>query len=209
MQSLLNREQIMKRFFVIGISLVVLCCSANFAMAGTIAGKVKAHGVKNSADAVVYVEKIESQSFPAPKEHALMDQKGLKFHPHVLPILAGTTVDFLNSDDVLHNVFCPDACADKVNLGTWPKGQKRSYTFKNAGCQAVMLCNVHPEMEAYVVVCATPYFAVSSPDGSYEIKDVPPGKYTLKIWHEKLKGQPVRIEVSEKGEAKADFDIQK
>jgi hypothetical protein len=64
-------------------------------------------------------------------------------------------------------------------------------------------------MEAYVVVCATPYFAVSSPDGSYEIKDVPPGKYTLKIWHEKLKGQPVQIEVAEKGEAKADFDIQK
>ena len=199
----------MIRCFIVGISLTLLCCSANFATAGTIAGKVKAHGVKNSADAVVYIEKIESQSFPAPKEHALMDQKGLKFHPHVLPILAGTTVDFLNSDDVLHNVFCPDACADKVNLGTWPKGQKRSYTFKNAGCQPVMLCNVHPEMEAYVVVCATPYFAVSSPDGSYEIKDVPSGKYTLKIWHEKLKGQPVQIEVSDKGEAKADFDIQK
>lgn len=194
---------------MVGISLAFLCCIPYITTAGTITGKVKAHGVKNSADAVVYIEKIESQTFPAPKEHALMDQKGLKFHPRVLPILAGTTVDFLNSDDVLHNVFCPDACAEKVNLGTWPKGEKRSYTFKNAGCQAVLLCNVHPEMEAFVVVCATPYFAVSSPDGSYQIKDVPPGKYTLKIWHEKLKGQPVQIEVSDKGETKADFEIQK
>lgn len=202
-------EQRMKKSLIVSISLAFLCCGLCTATAGTITGKVKAHGVKNSADAVVYIEKIESQSFPAPKEHALMDQKGLKFHPHVLPILAGTTVDFLNSDDVLHNVFCPDGCADKVNLGTWPKGQKRSYTFKTAGCQAVMLCNVHPEMEAYVVVCATPYFAVSAADGSYEIKDVPPGKYTLKIWHQKLKGQPVQIEVADKGEAKADFDIQK
>ncbi len=123
-------EQRMKKSLIVSISLAFLCCGLCTATAGTITGKVKAHGVKNSADAVVYIEKIESQSFPAPKEHALMDQKGLKFHPHVLPILAGTTVDFLNSDDVLHNVFCPDGCADKVNLGTWPKGEKRSYTFK-------------------------------------------------------------------------------
>ncbi len=199
----------MKKYLVFATTLALFCCGADFATAGSIVGKVKAHGVKNSADAVVYIEKIESKSFPAPKEHALLDQKGLKFHPHVLPVLAGTIVDFLNSDDVLHNVFSPDACADKMNLGTWPKGQKRSFTFKNPGCQAVLLCNVHPEMEAFVVVCETPYFAVSSPDGSYEIKDVPPGKYTLTIWHEKLKGQPVQIEVPEKGEAKADFDIHK
>ena len=114
----------MKKSLMVGISLALLCGSPYFTAAGTITGKVKAHGVKNSADAVVYIEKIESQTFPAPKEHALMDQKGLKFHPRVLPILAGTTVDFLNSDDVLHNVFCPDACAEKVNLGTWPKRGK-------------------------------------------------------------------------------------
>jgi plastocyanin len=199
----------MKQLFVVILSIAMLCSTKESAFAGSIVGKVTAHGVKNSGDAVVYIEKIESKSFPAPKEHALMDQKGLKFHPHVLQVLAGTTVDFLNSDDVLHNVFSPDACADKVNLGTWPKGQKRAFVFKNPGCQSVLLCNVHPEMEAFVVVCETPYFAVSAADGSYEIKDVPPGKYTLKIWHEKLKGQPVQIEVSEKGEAKADFDIHK
>jgi len=186
---------------------VTLLAAVEIAAAGNIVGKVKAPGMKNSANAVVYIEKVGGKSFPVPQEHALMDQKGLKFEPHVLPVLAGTTVDFLNSDDVLHNVFSPDACAGKVNLGTWPKGQKRSYTFKDPGCQAVLLCNVHPEMEAFVVVCETPYYAVTSPDGSYEIKNVPAGKYTLKIWHEKDKGQPVAVEVPEKGDAKIDFEL--
>ncbi|HEY6952373.1 MAG TPA: DUF2012 domain-containing protein [Bacteroidota bacterium] len=199
----------MKKYLGLFISLAMLGGSGNLLQAGNIAGKVTAHGVKNGADAVIYIEKVEGKSFPAPKEHARMDQKDLKFSPHVLPILAGTTVDFRNSDDVLHNVFSPDQCSDKMNLGTWPKGQSRSYTFKNPGCQSVMLCNVHPEMEAWVLALETPYFAVSAADGSYEIKNVPPGKYTLKIWHEKLKGVPVQVEVTEKGEVRADFDIHK
>jgi plastocyanin len=185
----------------------VLLAGVEIAAAGNIVGKVKAQGMKNSGDAVVYIDKVGDKSYPAPKEHALIDQKGLKFNPHVLAIVAGTTVDFQNSDDVLHNVFSPDVCADKMNLGTWPKGQRRSFTFKNPGCQAVLLCNVHPEMEAFVVVCETPYFAVTSPDGSYEIKDVPAGKYTLKIWHAKDKGQPVEVVVPEKGDANVNFEI--
>lgn len=197
----------MKKYLGLAVAVGLLVGSVELAHAGNIVGKVKAHGVRNDADAVVYIEEISGKTFPAPKEHALMDQKGLRYNPRVLPILAGTTVDFLNSDDVLHNVFSPSDCADKMNLGTWPKGQKRSFTFKNPGCRAVLLCNVHPEMEAFVVVLATPYFAVSSANGDYEIKNVPPGKYTLTVWHEKLKGKPVEIEVPEKGEVKADFDI--
>ena len=138
-----------------------------------------------------------------------MDQKNLAFVPHVLPVLAGTTVDFINSDDVLHNVFSPDKCCDKFNLGSWPKGQSKSFTFMNAGCAATLLCNVHPEMEGYVYVVGTPYYAVSTKDGSYEIKGVPAGKYTLKIWHEKLKGQDVTVDVPEKGSATVNFDIHK
>ena len=181
----------------------------NIGIAGSISGKIKARGAKNGGDAVIYVDKIESKTFSPPKEHVRMDQKGLAFRPHVLPILVGTTVDFLNSDDVLHNVFSPDQCASKFNLGTWPKGQIKSYTFKDPGCTATLLCNVHPEMEGFVVVLETPYFAVSDKEGSYTIKDIPPGKYTLKIWHEKLKGQPVAVEVPEKGAATVDFDIHK
>jgi plastocyanin len=194
------------RFFLTGMFIVGIALSSE---AGNIVGTVKAKGVKNSADAVVYIEKISGKTFAVPKDHAKMDQKNLKFHPHVLPILAGTTVDFLNSDDVLHNVFSPDPCADKMNLGTWPKGQTRSYTYKNPGCVTVMLCNVHPEMEAYVLALETPYYAVSAADGKYEIKDVPAGKYELKIWHEKLKAQIVSVTVPEKGDVTVDFEIHK
>lgn len=178
-------------------------------VAGDIKGKVKAIGVKNNANAVVHIERIPGKKFDPPKEAALMDQKNLVFIPHVLPVVAGTTVKYLNSDDVLHNVFTPDRCAEKFNLGTWPKGQARSYTFQNPGCVSVMLCNVHPEMEAYILVLETPYYAVSTKDGSYTIKDVPPGSYTLRIWHEKLKGESVSVTVPEKGEATVDFELKK
>lgn len=197
----------MKNFgFLIGILLIF---TFNISLAGEIKGVVKAKGAKHAGDAVIYIDKIPGKTFDVSKGHAKMDQKNLTFIPHVLPVVIGTTVDFLNSDDVLHNVFTPEKCAEKFNLGTWPKGQTRSYTFKNPGCISVMLCNVHPEMEGYVLVLDTPYSAVSSKDGSYTIKNVPAGKYTLKIWHEKLKGNPVSIEVPDKGQVTTDFEIKK
>ncbi len=194
---------------VLSRSLLLFLLGANVIIGGDITGKVKAVGAKNSANAVIYIESIEDKKFDPPKDPATIDQKNLMFIPHVLPIVAGTTVKFLNSDDVLHNVFTPDKCAEKFNLGTWPKGQTRSFTFKNLGCVAVMLCNVHPDMEAYVVVLQNPYFAVSAKDGSYEIKGVPAGKYTLKIWHEKLKGQAVSVEVPATGTVTANFEIRR
>jgi plastocyanin len=174
-------------------------------VAGEIHGKVACKGVKDCADAVVYVAAVPGKTFPAPAEHARIDQLNLVFHPHVLAVLAGTTVDFLNSDAVLHNVFSPDACADKFNLGTWPKGQTKSYTFKKE-CVASLLCKVHPEMEAFVVVVATPWFAQAKADGSYAIAGVPDGAYTLKVWHPKLKGAEKPVTVAG-GAAEADFEI--
>ncbi len=199
----------MKALQVTLLAAVVLLAGLQSAAAGNITGKVTAHGAKNGGDAVIYIDKISGKTFSAPKEHAKMDQKNLAFVPHVLPVVAGTTVDFINSDDVLHNVFSPDKCCGKFNLGSWPKGQSKEFTFKDPGCIATLLCNVHPEMEGFVVVLETPYYGVSAKDGSYEIKDVPPGKYTLKIWHEKLKAQDVTVDVPEKGNATVDFEIHK
>jgi plastocyanin len=199
----------MKRIYVTLITSVLLLAGVQLALAGGITGKVKAKGVKHSGDAIIYIDKIAGKTFSPPKEHPRIDQKNLMFVPHVLPVLSGTTVDFINSDNVLHNVFSPDKCCDKFNLGSWPKGQSKSFTFKEPGCAATLLCNVHPEMEGYVYVVETPYYAVTAKDGSYEIKDVPPGKYTLKIWHEKLKGKEVAVDVPEKGNATVDFDIHK
>jgi plastocyanin len=177
--------------------------------AGDITGTVKTTGTKDAGGAVIFLEKIEGKTFSPPSEHAVMNQKDMTFIPHVLPVLAGTTVDFQNNDDVLHNVFSPDKCADNFNLGTWPKGQVRSYTFKNPGCRATLLCKVHPEMEGYVVVLETPYFAVSNKDGSYTIKNVPAGTYKINIWHEKLKGTSVTVTVLATGSVSQNFDIKK
>jgi hypothetical protein len=100
--------------------------------------------------------------------------------------LQGTTVDFLNSDSVAHNAYWPSISGNKKlahNLGTWPKGEKKSSQFNDPGV-ASLLCNVHPEMSGFVVVVSTPYFAVTDSDGAFEIKNVPPGTYTLKTWSE-------------------------
>jgi len=173
-------------------------------LAGDIHGKVACKGVRDSADAVVYVAALPSKTFPAPAEHARINQLNLVFTPHVLPVLAGTTVEFLNSDAVLHNVFSPDGCADKFNLGTWPKGETRTFQFKKE-CVATLLCKVHPEMEAFVVVLPTPYFTVTKTDGSYAIPNVPDGSCTVKVWHPKLKGIEKAVTVA--GATAADFEI--
>lgn len=174
--------------------------------AGDIHGKVACKGVRNSSDAVVYVDRIAGKAFPPRAASVKVDQKNMLFTPRVLPIVVGTTVDFLNSDAVLHNVFSPDACADKFNLGTWPKGQTKSFAFKKE-CFAALLCSVHPEMEGFVAVLPTPYFAVTAADGSYVIKDVPDGSYTVKVWHPKLKAAQKSVAV--KGATPADFEIAK
>jgi len=193
----------MKRILVLGlIALFAILPAAS----GEIKGKVVAKGVRDSADAVVYVDTVAGKTFPAPEEHAKINQQNLVFTPHVLPVLIGTTVDFLNSDAVLHNVFSPDICCSKFNLGTWPKGQVRSYQFKQE-CVATLLCKVHPEMEAFVVAVGTPYFAVTKADGSYAIANVPDGSYTVKVWHPKLKATQKAVTVA--GATTADFEIAK
>ena len=186
--------------------LLLVLAVASPAAAGDLHGKVVCKGVRDCADAVVYVGASAGKTFPAPKEHAKIDQKNLVFVPHVLPVLVGTTVDFLNSDAVLHNVFTPDACAEKFNLGTWPKGQVKSFAFKKE-CVAALLCKVHPEMEAFVVAAPTPYFAVTKADGTYQIPDVPDGAYTVKVWHPKLKATQKSVTVA--GATAAEFEIAK
>ena len=164
---------------------LILVLAVPVALAGNIQGKVTSSGLRHNADAVVYVDEIPGKTFPPPAEAVVMDQVDMSFVPHVLPVIAGTKVEFLNSDPFMHNVFTPDKCADKFNLGSWPQGQKRDFTFEKT-CVAVLLCNVHPEMEAFVVAIPTPYFAVTARDGSFTIADVPDGDYTVRVWHPKL-----------------------
>lgn len=138
-----------------------------------------------------------------------MDQKGLLFVPHIMAVQQGTTVEFLNSDNVQHNVFWTAIGNDKKaghNLGTWPKGEKRPYTFDKAGV-VPLFCNVHPDMSGYIIVSPTPYFAETDDSGNYTIKDVPDGSYTVTVWHEGAKDQSQPVTVS--GSTKADFTLKK
>ena len=99
---------------------------------GIVNGTVRAKKAKYLKDAVVYIENIPD-TFEPKKEHAVIDQKNMAFIPHILPVIKGTTVDFLNSDLVQHNVYSPDDVADNVNLGTWLKGEVKSFTFGKLG----------------------------------------------------------------------------
>ncbi len=174
---------------------------------GVIKGKVTAKVSKYKRDTVVYIERVEG-SFPPPEEHAKMDQIELVFIPHVLVVLKGTTVDYNNNDDIAHNVFSPDDVADKMNLGTWLSGEVRPYTFNKLG-NAVMLCNVHPEMEAFVVVLQNPYFAKTDKGGNYIIENVPPGDYTLKVWNQKYKTKEKKIDIKEGDTIEVDFKLKR
>lgn len=182
--------------------LVVAVSSA--AVAGTITGTVSP-----GKSSVVYVDVIQGKTFPAPTQQPVMDQKGLMFNPHVMVVQQGTTVEFLNSDTVQHNVFWPSISGNKKlthNLGTWPKGEKKAFKFDNPGVVA-LLCNVHPEMAGYIVVSPTPYFAETDASGNYKIDNVPDGKYNVVAWHEGMKPTTKSVDVA--GSAKADFTLSK
>lgn len=186
---------------------ILILTAALAANAGSISGKVS--GV--SGESVVYVDTIAGKSFPAPAEHPVIDQKGLLFQPHITVVLVGTTVDFLNSDKVAHNVFWPSLMQGTKklpgkNLGTWPTGEKRPFKFEQPGV-ASLLCNVHPEMSGYIVVVPTPYHATSDKSGNFKIDNVPDGQYNVIAWHEGAKNQSKSVAVS--GDSKADFTLSK
>jgi plastocyanin len=192
----------MKRTLAIALAILV---TSTLAAAGALSGKVTGATGKS----VVYVDTIAGKTFPAPDKHALMDQKNLLFEPHILVVQEGTTVDFLNSDSVAHNVFWPSVSGDKKaghNLGTWPQGQKKSFKMDKAGV-VPLLCNVHPEMAGYIVVSPTPYFAETDAQGNYKIADVPDGSYKVVVWHEGDK--PSSQNVTVKGDTKADLSAKK
>lgn len=160
---------------------------------GTIKGVVKNPWVKRY-EALVHVDRVEGKTFPPPKEAAFMSQKNLVFKPRILPVLKGTTVDFTNDDTVVHNVFAPPGSAKEFNLGTYGVGVTKTATFDALG-EVPLLCNVHAEMLAYVLVLQNPYFALTDKAGNFEIKGVPPGTYKLKVWHEKLQGAEQNVTV--------------
>ncbi len=184
---------------------IILFAASLAAYAANINGKVTA----GKGSSVVYVEAIPGKTFPAPAKHYVMDQKQLLFTPHVVVVQVGSTVEFLNSDKVAHNIFWPGVSGNKKmghNMGTWPTGQKREFKFDAPGV-VPLLCNVHPEMSGFVVVTPTPYFAETDADGNFKIADVPSGSYTVSAWHEGMKTQSKPVTLA--SDATVDFTLSK
>jgi plastocyanin len=169
-----------------------------------IRGTVVVKGAKSNADAVVTLEAPGLELAP-PAEPLKIDQKGFRFIPHVTVLQTGSTIRFLNNDPEPHNVYSPEG---RYNLGTWPTGDTKDYTFKKPGVYS-QLCNIHPDMLAYVIVVDTPHFAVTDATGAFLIRNVPPGKYKLIVWHEKKDGLEQDIEVVAGKPLKLDLVIEK
>jgi plastocyanin len=191
--------------------------------------KTKTKGPKSDKDVVVYLEKVSDNDFPVSIKEVRMDQRGLVFIPHVMAVQKGTNVEFLNNDNDKHNVyFVNDKSGETKDIGTWQPGESRNHKFdkhheivKKAGIDGepdtmIVLCKLHLEMAAYVVVLDNPLFTMTSIDGEtqkaqYTIKNIPPGKYKLKVWHKKLKlmGLQKEVVVEQGKETSIDLEITK
>jgi hypothetical protein len=129
---------------------------------------------------VVFLEAEGLEAPPLPRKPQI-SQQGRRFAPAVLTVTPGTTVRFPNDDVVFHNVFSLSR-GNTFDLGIYGKGVEHERVLEQAGLVKVH-CNIHPDMAADVLVLATPYTAISQPNGFWAIADVAPGDYTLRLWH--------------------------
>jgi plastocyanin len=180
---------------VLMLALFVSPAAAAEPVGGVIKGSITIAG-RPTADAVVSIEGLPRQTIkasPASQAKAVIDQKELKFIPRVIAVMVGKTVDFPNNDKTFHNVFS-NSEAKKFDLGLYPSGQSRSVNFDKPGVVKI-LCNVHPNMEAYVVVKEHSLFSVADARGNYSIKGAPVAKYRIEVWHPEYGVKSVPVEL--------------
>lgn len=177
------------------------------AKTGTIKGTITFGGMP-TADAVVSVEGVMPAPAARKPKTAVMDQRDIKFVPRVLSVIAGTTVDFPNNDQTWHNVYSASD-AKPFDLGLYPPKKARSVTFDKAAVVRV-LCNVHPTMEAFIVVKGHPFFSATDERGNYRINGVPLGSYRLAAWHPEVGTVEVTVELVREGQVlDINFDLKR
>jgi plastocyanin len=205
--------------FVLSLVFLTIMFVPSPVIAGNIKGAVKVKGLRTPENILVYLTKAPPVTEDLSKVKFIMDQRNLEFIPHVLPVLVGATVDFPNNDKVDHNVFSMSR-TKKFNLGSYPAGESKSVVFDKPGI-VELRCDVHAEMAAYILVLKNPYFAVTDKQGRFEIpdtstlkkigltgvKNLAPGKYFIKTWHEKLKTQKKAVVVPENGDVRIQLDL--
>lgn len=154
---------------------------------------------------VVWIElPVPEASLPHPRPVGQIVQRDGGFFPRVLPVLVGSTVEWPNQDTIYHNVFSVSE-ATPFDLGLYKSGDTpRRVTFEQVG-RVDVFCSIHTRMNCIVLVLPNPWFAATDARGRYTIRDVPPGTYQLKAWHERLPAQIRTVTVPATGDTTADF----
>jgi len=195
---------------LVGLPHAVLAADANGV--GIVKGTVTFNG-KPATDAVVSIEglskdQIKTRMSQTKPQKKIIDQRNLKFIPTVVAITIGETVDFPNNDKAWHNVYSKGGAND-FDLGLYAAGRTRSKKFDKAGVSRI-LCNAHPNMEAFVVVKDHPGFSTTDSRGNYEIKNVPLGKVRVEIWYPNLEVKSDEVEIVRDGQVFAlNLDLKK
>ncbi|MGE0405657.1 MAG: carboxypeptidase regulatory-like domain-containing protein [Candidatus Korobacteraceae bacterium] len=160
----------------------------------------------NLANAFVYVkEGLGNRTFPTPQEHVVIDQKGCQYHPAVLGVMAGQTVEIRNSDPTTHNVHPTPRENREWNESQAPNAAALEKTFAREEIMMQVKCNQHPWMKMNVNVLRHPFFAVTDSSGNFEIKGLPPGEYTVAVVHDRLGEQTQKITVAPKESKATEF----
>jgi plastocyanin len=161
-------------------------------------------GIKDVVASLPGIQK--GKALGKPEKPPVLDQKNCEYHPYAQIIPVNTTVEITNSDDVLHNIKTKGGSKTSFNMAQPKFKRKLTYDFKNPEIVQVE-CNVHGWMNAIIVVEDNPYDALTDANGSFKITDVPPGKYTVKVWHSKLGEQTKEVTVGPKEEVTVAFDM--
>ena len=144
----------------------------------------------------VYVKDgLGNQVFPTPAEPVTLDQQGCRYSPHVIGIQAGQPLQIINSDATLHNVHGLAKANKEFNAGQPIQGMKMTHTFSTAEVMVPFKCDVHGWMHAWVGVLTHPFYSVTGADGTFSLKGLPPGTYTIEAWHEKLGTQTQMVTI--------------
>jgi plastocyanin len=166
--------------------------------------------VQDNALTNVYVyvkDGLGNKLYSPSADPVVIDQKGCRFTPHVVGVMAGQPVEFTNSDPTMHNVHMTPQIGtnQSVDISQPPNGSGERRTLSTPELMVSVRCNNHPWMEAFINVAANPFFAVSGADGHFTIKGLPPGTYTIVTVHEKLGQKTATVTVGSKQTTTQDF----
>ncbi|MDX2367042.1 MAG: DUF2012 domain-containing protein [Colwellia sp.] len=200
----------LKNILFISLMLVANLSLANEVVSpskfGSIQGDISIMGSKSNLieevqNIVIFIEGDNLNSSQAYRESPnnvaspKVTHKGRKFSPHVLPVVRDTKVDFFNDDSIYHNVFSISK-TKAFDLGIYPENTSQLIRFEKTGLVKIY-CNIHPKMTSNILVLNNDFYTKPNDDGSFIIKNIPLGHYTLRVWHELAEAQQYNIEIKE------------